>query len=66
MASHSVIKYSIIWLLKCVTLNPLFFLSFFFRAASEAYGGSQARGQIRALAASHSHSHSRTRSELHL
>ena len=36
-----------------------------FRAAPEAYGGSQARGRIGAVAASlqHSHSHSNTRSE---
>ena len=29
-----------------------------FRAAPEAYGSSQARGQIRVVAAGHSHSHS--------
>ena len=45
------------------------FLSFvFFRAALMAYGGSQARGLIRATAAglhhSHSHSNNNTRSEL--
>ena len=37
-----------------------------FRAAPAAYGGSQARDQIRAVAASLYHSHSNTRSELHL
>ena len=38
----------------------------FSRAASEAYGGSQARGPIGAVAASLHHSHSNARSELHL
>ena len=38
----------------------------FFRAAPEAYGGPQARGQIRATAASLCHSHSNARSEPHL
>ena len=33
-------------------------ISLLFRAAPTAYGGSQARGQMRATAASHSHSHS--------
>ena len=37
-----------------------------FRAAPEAYGNSQARGWIRATAASHSHSHSKAGSELRL
>ena len=43
-----------------------FFLVFcLFRAASVPYGGSQARGPIRAIATSlcHSHSHSNARSE---
>ena len=35
-------------------------------AAPVAYGSSQARGYIRAAAASLRHSHSNTRSELHL
>ena len=35
----------------------------FFRAAFAAYGGSQARGQIGAVAASLRHSHSNTGSE---
>ena len=39
-----------------------FFFGFFFRAAPMAYGGSQARGQIGATAASLHHSHSNTRS----
>ena len=37
-----------------------------FRATTEAYGSSQARGQIGATAASLCHSHSNTGSELHL
>ena len=40
-----------------VVLSVLCFFAFF-RAALEAYGGSQARGQIRAVAASLHHSHS--------
>ena len=50
-----------------------FFLSFFFFglfaiscAASEAYGGSQARGLIEAVAACLHHSHSNAGSEPHL
>ena len=37
-----------------------------FRAALEAYGGSQARGRIGTTAASLCHSHSNVGSELHL
>ena len=40
------------------------FLLFFFRAAPVAYGGSQARGLIGAVAASLHHSQGNTRSEL--
>ena len=51
-------------------LSSYFFLSFFFllffRAAPVAYGGSQARGPIRATAASLCYSHSNTRSKPHL
>ena len=48
-----------------------FFLSFFlsvclFRAAPMAYGGSQAKDPIGAIAAGLYHSHSNTRSQLHL
>ena len=43
-----------------------FFGLFFFRAAPVAYGGSQARGLIRAVAASLRQSHSNARSELPL
>ena len=43
-----------------------FFLFFLVRAALMVYVSSQARGQIRAEAASLSHSHSITRSKAHL
>ena len=42
------------------------FWSFFSRAAPVAYGGSQARGLIGAVATSLLQSHSNARSELHL
>ena len=41
----------------------LFFYYFFQRAAPLAFGGSQARGLIRAIAASLYHSHSNARSK---
>ena len=41
----------------------LFVLFFAFRAIVAAYGGSPARGQIRATAAGHSHGHSNAGSE---
>ena len=44
----------------------LIWLFNFFRATPRAYGGSQARGGIRAIAAGHSHSHSNARSKQHL
>ena len=48
-------------------VNKLHFFSFFlFRAAPAAYGSSQARGGIRAAAASLYHSHSNSGSKLHL
>jgi len=43
-----------------------FFVFCICRSASEAYRGSQARGQIGAAAASHSHSHSDMGSQWHL
>ena len=47
------------------SLNFLLFLFLFtFRAAPTAYGSSQAKGRIRAVAAGLCHSHSNTRSEL--
>jgi len=46
---------------------PFFFLSFcLYRAASVAYGGSQARGRIGAVATGLHQSHSHTGSELRL
>ena len=62
----------------CLTLNPHLSLRAFpssqlfvwlvgwFRAIPTAYGGSQARGQIRDLAAGLHHSHGNSRSEPHL
>ena len=43
-----------------------YFILVFFRAAPAAYGGSQARGLIGAVAASLHQSHSKAGSELHL
>ena len=49
------------------TMILYLFLSFvFLRAASEAYGGSQARGRIRAVATGLRQSHSNVASEPHL
>ena len=42
------------------------FFVFFFRIALMAYGGSQARGHIGAVAAGLCHSHSNAGSKLHL
>ena len=42
------------------------FVFFNFRDAPAAHGGSQARGQIGAVAAGLHHSHSNARSDLHL
>ena len=42
---------------------PFFFFFFYFRATPAAYGGSQARGRIRAIAAGLHHSHSNMGSE---
>ena len=44
----------------------LFFFFLFFRAAPTAYGSSQARGWIRAVAAGLNHSHNNMGSKLHL
>ena len=49
-----------------VEISFVLFFVFFFRATSATYGGSQARGQIRAVAAGQRQSHSNTRSELRL
>ena len=44
----------------------MFFCFYFFRAASVAYGGSQARDPIGATCAGHTHGHSNAGSRLHL
>ena len=44
----------------------LFYFVLIFRIKSVAYENSQARGQIRAVAASHSHSHNNAGFKLHL
>ena len=51
-----------------VKIAAVLFFFFFclFRATPAAYGGSQARGLIGAIAAGRHHSHRNTRSELHL
>ena len=49
-----------------VTTVFCFFFLFLFRTSPTAYGGSQARGQIGAVAASLRHNHSNARSELSL
>ena len=46
--------------------NFFFFFFGLYGAESAAYGGSQARGHIRAAATGLRHSHSNARSELHL
>ena len=51
---------------KTQTMFWCFVLFCLFRATPVAYGGSQARGLIRATAAPLHHSHSNARSELHL
>ena len=45
-------------------LHFFFFVFFFFRVTPMVYGGSQARGQIGAVAAGLCHSHSNTGSKL--
>ena len=47
----------------CVVYLFIFFFPSLFRAALVAYGSSQARGKIKAVAASLCHSHSNARSE---
>ena len=55
---------------KAVHILSIFFFFFFvislFRAAPAAYGGSQVRGQIGAIAAGLHHSHNNVGSELRL
>ena len=55
----------------CISVSNLnsfyfYFIFLLFRAAPVAYGGSQARGQIGAIAASLCHGRSNVGSELHL
>ena len=77
LASWSSFLCSIVGYHSSILFFSFFFLSFFFlfffffffclfRAVPEAYGDSQARGRIGALAASLHHSHSNAQSELHL
>ena len=47
-------------------INVFYFLFFSFRAKAMAYGGSQARSQIGAVAADLYHSHINARSKQHL
>ena len=62
---HVFVCWQVFCLFVCLFVFCLFCL---FRPAPEAYGGSQARGLIRAVAASLCHSHSRSNvgPELHL
>ena len=48
------------------TVGPCFVGFLLFGAAPAAYGGSQAKGRIRAVATGQHHSHSHAGSELHL
>ena len=50
----------------CLFVCLFVYLFSLFRATPMAYGGSQARGRIRAVAAGHSHSHHNARSESRL
>ena len=56
------------WTLDSIPLiyMSVLFFNFIFRAAPTAYGSSQARGWIRASAASLCHNHSHARSKVHL
>ena len=58
---ETVLPFLFLWLLVYGCIYTYFFI--FFRAALEAYGGSQARGRIEAVAASLHHHHSNARSE---
>ena len=60
------ILWSLSWLPVFVFVLFYFYFYLLFRAAPAAYGGSQARGQIRAIAAGLHHSHSNARSERRL
>ena len=56
----------LVWFGSETKESLILFIFLLFRAAPEAYGGSQAQGLIRATAASHSHSHSNAGSEPHM
>ena len=63
------VLHSFLWL-SCIPLDEdttfvysFFFFFLLFRATPLAYGSSQARGQIGAIAASYSHSHSNAKSK---
>ena len=64
LALQSLSSYLSSFGINFLSFSFLFF--FFFWAAPTAYGGSQARGQIRAAATGLAHSHSNARSKLHL
>ena len=51
--------------IPCYDIFSFLCVCFFFRAMHIAYGSSQARGRIRAIAASLYHSHNKAGSELH-
>jgi len=57
---------ALFWKGRCAEIYFFLFLFLLFRAIPEAYGSSQARGQIGAAAAGLNHSHSHTGSEPHL
>ena len=65
--STGVLRHHDSFLVDCCTSTFFFFFVFcLFMAAPMAYGGSQARGPIGAIAAGLCHSHSNTGSESHL
>ena len=69
LSSKVVVPFYISQCMRILFFLFFLFFSFFFRlfgAAPTAYGGSQARGLIRAAAAGHSHSHSSAESDPHL
>ena len=53
-------------MLPNLSIPPILFFFWIFKAAPLAYGGSQARGRIRATAAGLHHNHSNRGSELRL
>ena len=59
MSSSQIYSHQHLFIFKFI----LFYFAFFFRAVPEAYGSSQARGQIRDTAAGLRHSYSNARYE---